>query len=108
MRGNALPKLVRSQIGAPRLQLEDALGLWLVALRNVPGPCISPPSLPPGTTAQQAAQQLQAQQPLLTLLPLLATAMASSTEHIALGCTCTAAAVVLGGGLLVAAYGAVG
>lgn len=79
-----------------------------MALRNTPGPNLAPAVNTAHALPAAAAQaQLAQQAPVLTLLPLLARALAASTEQIAVGCACLASAGQLGGGLLAAAYGAV-
>lgn len=55
--------------------LEDGLQLWLVALRNAPGPNAD----------------------LLSLFPNLVAAMERSTEHIAVGMKIATSCVLLGG-----------
>jgi len=92
--------------------MEDGLGLLLVAARNAPavaGPgaaSTSGQAASSGTTMQWTPESAAAAAaPLLAQVPALATAMASSTEHIQLGMQVLSSLVLLGGQPLLQRYG---
>ncbi|WIA40697.1 hypothetical protein OEZ86_004393 [Tetradesmus obliquus] len=72
--------------------LEDALCLWLVALRNAPG----------GLGAAEGGGPAGA---LLQLAPALAACLTNSTEHISLGMQLLSSLIMLGGPSFLTAYG---